>query len=82
MKTVLLPSGQRCRPRKLRGLYRGIRELRAYDEVYNIALRVSGNPHTGPDELWALNPWVVSSVAPSDLAEYDPAKHPVAPRRR
>ena len=78
MKTVRLPSGQTCRPYKLRGAYRGIREFRAYDEVYNNALRISRNPHMGADDLWAINPWVVSSVVPSDLAEYNPRLHPVA----
>ena len=75
MKTVTLPSGQTCRPYKLRGAYSGIREFRAYDEVYQLARRISGNRYTGPDELWERNPWVVSSVVPSDLAEYNPEIH-------
>lgn len=70
MKTVTLPSGQRCTPQKLRGVYSGIREFRAYDEIYNVAHRIS--PNETVEELWERNPYIVSSVHPSDLAEYSP----------
>lgn len=79
MKTVLLPSGQTCRPRKLRGIYRGIREFRSYAMSYNLTRRISPNEDT--KTLWARNPYIVSSVVPSDLSEYDPKKHPAITRR-
>lgn len=80
--TVLLPSGQTCRPLRLRSIYRGIRELRGYDETYKTVSRISGNSGESAGQLWERNPYVVSSVCPPDLAEYDPAKHPAITRKR
>lgn len=80
--TVLLPSGQTCRPLRLQSIYRGVRELRGYDEIYKNVSRISGNSGESAGQLWERNPYVVSSVCPPDLAEYDPAKHPTITRKR
>lgn len=74
--TVRLPSGQTCRPLRLRSIYKSLGELRGYDESYNIVQRITRDQSEDAAALWARNPYVVSSVNPSDLAEYDPTKHP------
>ena len=74
MKTVTLPSGQTCRPRRLRSSYARRAEWNAYSESYGLAARLGGTAK----ELWKANPWIVSSVNPSDLAIYNPKKHPKA----
>ena len=76
MKTVLLPSGMKCRPKRLKRIYRSLREFDSYCEVWNVACRMTGNPHADPRFLWRENPLVVSSVEPSDLAIYNPEIHP------
>ena len=80
--TVLLPSGQTCRPRRLRSIYSGVREFRAYSETYNSAFRISRDPYESPDALWERNPYVVSSVVPFDLSEYNEELHPTVKRRK
>ena len=80
--TVLLPSGHTCRPLRLRSIYKSLGALRGYDESYNIVQRVTQDESEDAAALWTRNPYVVSSVTPSDLAEYDPAKHPTITRKR
>ena len=80
--TVLLPSGQTCRPLRLRSIYKSLRELRSYNEIYRIVQRITQDESEGVDALWERNPYVVSSVCPPDLAEYNPAKHPTITRKR
>jgi len=74
MKTILLPSGQTCKPMRLKAIYKSKRELRAYDEIYKIVARLNDNIDV--DTIWEENPYVVSSVIPSDLAIYDKKLHP------
>lgn len=73
MKTILLPSGQKCRPRRLRAIYGILPVFLTHCQLYNIARRISKE---SPAALWKRNPFIVSSVVPSDMAEYDARKHP------
>ena len=78
--TVLLPSGQTCRPLRLRAVYKSLRELRSYNEIYRTAQRITQDQSEGVDALWARNPYVVSSTTSSDLAEYNERLHPTVKR--
>ncbi len=74
MKQIQLPSGQKCSPMRLKKVYKSKREFRAYDEIYNTCSRL--DPNSSLDQLWKLNPLIVSSANPSDLAIYNPEIHP------
>ena len=67
---------------RLRSIYKTLGNLRGYDESYNIVQRITQDQSEDAAALWARNPYVVSSVNPRDLAEYDPAKHPRVTRKR
>jgi hypothetical protein len=73
MKKVILPSGLSCIPLSLQDIYGNIETLSQYNEYYCIVKRLKKD--TSIDEIWQLNPFIVSSVIPSDLAIYDPTIH-------
>lgn len=79
--TVLLPSGQTCRPVRLRSIYKSLGNLRGYDESFGIVQRITQDQSEDAAALWARNPYVVSSVNPSDLAEYNEERHPTVTRK-
>lgn len=80
--TVLLPSGRTCRPLRLRSIYKSLGELRGYDETYNVVQRITQDQSEDAAAIWERNPYVVSSVVPSDLAEYNEELHPTVKRRK
>jgi len=67
MKLVKLPSGQKSQPRKIRDIYKNKDEFFNYSETYGIARRLNSTAEL----LWEQNPYIVSSVIPSDLALYN-----------
>lgn len=72
MKSVTLPSGQICRPKKLQSIYKNRDEWFANSASYGLAARL--NPSKSAATLWKENPYVVSSVNPSDYSIYNPSK--------
>jgi len=78
--TILLPSGQTCRPMRLWSIYKSLGQLRGYDETFNIVQRITQDQSEDAAALWARNPYVVSSVNPPDLAEYNEERHPTVKR--
>lgn len=77
MKSIILLSGATCRPKRLKSVYKKKSELEYYDEIYHIVARLDKNSDI--NALWSLNPLVVSSVIPSDLAIYNPKIHKLQP---
>jgi hypothetical protein len=76
MKTIKLPSGQKCRPRRLKTIYGSFKLWEAYSDTYKLASRLDKDSTN--EGLWKKNPYIVSSIHPSDLAIY-PYKDNVHP---